>query len=213
MTDMPPSNNVMVHETKIASADGTALGVFGLALVTFVASSQKLGWTSGSAYLIPWALFLGSVAQIWGAAIDFKKNNYFGAIVLGAFGLFWIAVSLHWAIQNGFLGTVPGNADTRQFGFACFGYLIISLFFTVAALEMNKVFGIVLVLVDVLLLSLGLSIIGVSPILFSGIAAWSEFLIALFGFYASGAIFLNSFFGRLLLPLGAPLGLIHKTRG
>ena len=77
-------------EMKIVMADPTALGVFGLATVTFVAASQKLGWTTGSAYLIPWAMFLGSFAQIWASTVDFKKNNYFGAIVLGAYGLFWM---------------------------------------------------------------------------------------------------------------------------
>ena len=39
--------------------------------------------------------FLGSLAQIWASTIDFKKNNYFGAIVLGAYGLFWTAVAMH----------------------------------------------------------------------------------------------------------------------
>jgi hypothetical protein len=77
----PPPN-----ETGIVMSDPTALGVFGLVIVTFMAASQKTGWTSSSEYLIPWALFLGSIAQIWASTIDFKKNNYFGAIVLGAYG-------------------------------------------------------------------------------------------------------------------------------
>jgi succinate-acetate transporter protein len=84
-----------VTETKILMSDPTALGVFGLAMVTFVAASQKMGWTTGFTYLIPWALFLGSIAQVWASSVDFKKNNYFGAIVLGAYGLFWGAVGIH----------------------------------------------------------------------------------------------------------------------
>ena len=203
-------SQTVVHETKIVLADGTALGVFGLAMITFVAASNKLGWTTGTAYLLPWAVVLGSIAQIWAAAIDFKKNNYFGAIVLGAFGLFWIAVALHWAIANGFLGTVPANADPRQFGYACLGFFIFSVFFTIATLEVNKVFFVILALANVLLLSLGLAILGVAPSLFNGLAAWSELSIALLGFYAAGAIFLNSFFGRTLLPLGKPFGIIRK---
>ena len=191
-------------------SDPTALGVFGLSMVTFIAASQKMGWTSGSAYLIPWALFLGSFAQIWAASIDFKKNNYFGAIVLGAYGLFWVAVTVHWMIQNGWFGEVASNADPRQFAFACFGYLIFSLFITVAAFEANKVFAAILVLINVLLASLGLAIMGVNTAFFNPIAAWSELIISLLGFYAAGAIFLNNFFGRVLLPLGAPMGLIRK---
>jgi hypothetical protein len=41
-------------------------------------------------------------------------------------------------------------------------------------------------------------------------AAWSELPISLFDFYAAGAVFLNSCFGRILLPLGKPLGWIRK---
>lgn len=197
-------------ETKLVFADPTALGVFGLAMVTFVAASQKMGWTSGTALMIPWALFLGSMAQIWASTIDFKKSNYFGAIALGVYGLFWAGVAMHWAISLGWFGAMGENADPRQLAFACFGYTIFSLFIMVAAFEVNKVFAIILVLINVLLPSLGLSILGVNPGLFGGLAAWSELLISLFGFYAAGAIFLNGYFGRVVLPLGAPCGFIRK---
>jgi len=199
-----------VTETKIIMSDPTALGVFGLSMVTFVAASQKMGWTTGAVYLIPWALFLGSIAQIWASTIDFKKNNYFGAIVLGAYGLFWIAVAMHWAISLGWLGAVGDKGDPRQLAFACFGYFIFSLFIMVAAFEANKVFAIILVLINILLPSLGLSILGINPELFHPLAAWSELAISLLGFYCAGAVFLNSYFGRTLLPLGKPFGFIHK---
>jgi len=199
-----------VQETKIVTADPTALGVFGLSLITFVAATQKLGWTTGSVYLMPWALFLGSFAQLWAANLDFKRNNYFGAIVLGAFGLFWIAVALTWAIANGFVGELPKNADLSQFGYACFGFLIFCCFIFVAAVEANKVFGMIIGLILVLLASLGFQLIGVNPEFFGPIAGWSELFISLLGFYATGAIFLNTFFGRQILPLGKPMGWVKK---
>lgn len=207
---MPNSTPTPVTETKIIMSDPTALGVFGLSMVTFVAASAKMGWTTGVAYLIPWALFLGSIAQIWASSIDFKKNNYFGAIVLGAYGLFWIAVAMHWAMSLGLLGNIGDKADPRQLGVACIGYFIFSLFIMVAALEANKVFFAILVLINVLLPSLALSIFGINVPLFGALAAYSELGIALLGFYCAGAVFLNSFFGRALLPLGKPFGLIRK---
>lgn len=198
-------------ETKIAMSDPTALGVFGLAMVTFVAASQKMGWTSGSAGIIPWAMFLGSGAQIWASTVDFKKNNYFGAIVLGAYGLFWMGVSMHWAIMQGLIGSIdPAKVDPRQLGFACFGYFLFSIFIMIASFETNRVFAAILVLINVLLPSLGLSLLGVAPWFFSPLAAWSELGISLLGFYAAGAIFLNNYFGRVVLPVGQPFGLIHK---
>jgi succinate-acetate transporter protein len=200
-----------VQETKIVTADATALGVFGLSLITFVASTSKLGWTTGSVYLIPWAIFLGSIAQIWAAAIDFKRNSYFGAVVLGAFGLFWIAVGMHFAIANGWFGAVPENADPKQFGFACLAFFFFCVFVTVAAFEANKVFGVILVLILVLLGSLGLSSLGIEKELLGKTAGWAEFGISILGFYASGAIFLNTFFGRQILPLGKPMGWVKKA--
>ena len=209
MTATPPQPPVT--ETKILLSDPTALGVFGLAMVTFVAASQKMGWTTGSTFISPWALFLGSAAQIWASTVDFKKNNYFGSIVLGVYGLFWAAVAMHWAITQGWFGAVdPAKADPRQLAFACFGYTFFSLFIMVASFEVNKVFAVILILINVLLPSLGLSILGINHELFSQLAAWSELLISLFGFYAAGAIFLNSYFGRVLVPLGAPFGFIRK---
>lgn len=202
-----------VTETKIVMSDPTALGVFGLSMVTFVAASQKMGWTTGVTYLIPWALFLGSLAQIWASTIDFRKNNYFGAIVLGVYGLFWVAVAMHWATSLGWFGKVDANADPRQLAFACIGYTIFSLFIMVAAFEANKVFAAILVLINVLLPTLALSILHKGTPLGETshhLAAWSELLISLLGFYAAGAVFLNSFFGRTLLPLGKPMGWIRK---
>jgi succinate-acetate transporter protein len=200
-----------ITETKIVMSDPTALGVFGLSMVTFVAASAKMHWTNGVVYLIPWVLFLGSIAQIWASTIDFKKNNYFGAIVLGSYGLFWIAVAMHWAIGLGWFGPIdPTKADPRQLGVACVGYLIFSLFIMVAAFEANKVFGAILILINVLLFSLALSIFGINTVFFSDLAAWSELGVSLLGFYCAGAVFLNSFFGRAILPLGAPMGFIRK---
>ena len=207
---MPATMQTPVTETKIIMSDPTALGVFGLSMVTFVASSQKMGWTSGSAYLIPWALFLGSIAQIWASTIDFKKNNYFGAIVLGVYGLFWISVSMHWAMSLGWLGAVGDRADPRQLGVACIGYFIFSLFIMVAALEANKVFAAILVMINVLLPSLALSLFGINAPFFGMVAAYAELAVSLLGFYCAGAVFLNSYFGRTLLPLGKPFGFIRK---
>lgn len=198
-----------INETRIAMADPTALGVFGLSMVTLVAAAQKFGWVSNTTFVIPWAMFLGSIAQIWASTVDFKKGNYFGATVLGAYGLFWMAVAMHWAIAAGWFGDV-GQGDPKAIGFAFLGYLVFSLFITVTSFETNKVFAAILVLIDVLLLSLTLATFGIYKPEAATIAAISELGISMLGFYAAGALFLNGFYGRTILPLGKPLGLIQK---
>ena len=44
---------------KMCIAEPAALGLFGLGLVTLVASTGKLGWTEGTMGMLPWVFFFG----------------------------------------------------------------------------------------------------------------------------------------------------------
>jgi uncharacterized protein len=208
---MEKSSPSLETASKAELADPTSLGVFGLAIVTLVAASSKMGWTEGTAYVLPWALFLGSFAQLYAATVDFKKNNFFGATVLGAYGLFWMGVCLHWAMALGWFGEIAQAADGRPLAFACLGFGIFSMFVFVAACEVNKVFALILFLINILLPSLALSILGIQEKIFHPLAAYSELGISVLSFYASGALFLNNFFRRQILPLGRPCGFLKRS--
>lgn len=117
-------------------ADPSALGLFGLAIVTLVASSQKLSITDGTSYIIPWAVFLGAVAQLIAGALDYKKMNVFGATAFCAYGLFWLGMALSWLINAGALGAnLQSSVDTNQMGFAFVGYFVLTVFLTIGATE------------------------------------------------------------------------------
>ena len=200
-----------VSESKIVTADPTALGQFGLAMVTLVAASQKLGITEGSALIIPWAIFLGAIAQLFAAAKDAQKNNVFGTTVFGAYGLFWLSVAMTWMIQNGMFGeAMAKNADVRQLGFAFLGYLIFSLGATLVATETNKHLFIILVFIDFLFLGLTLSTLGIMTHTMHMMAAWTELIISILGFYGAIAHMANGHFGREFLPLGKPMEIFKK---
>jgi len=198
------------NERKIVTADPSAMGLFGLAMVTFVASSAKLGWTSGVSFIIPWAIFLGAFAQLFACLSDAKKNNVFGATAFGGYALFWFGVGTSWMIQLGVFGeAMAQNADPKQLGFAFLGYFIFSVYMTIGSLETNKVLMIIFGLIDVLLLGLALSTIWHVEWAHT-MAAWSELAIAIVSFYGSAANVLNATFGRTFLPLGKPLGIFKK---
>lgn len=195
---------MQTNETKITTADPSALGLFGLAMVTLVASSQKLGWTSGVSLVLPWAIFLGAIAQLLAAIGDSKRNNVFGTTAFAAYGLFWLGVSLTWLIKLGALGTVlQGDADGHQLGVAYAGYLIFTLFMTFASLKTNKVLTIIFALIDLLFLGLTFSTLGVAEGFMHMLAAVSELLIALVSFYGCAANVINATYGRTVLPVGA----------
>ncbi|MBO3443531.1 acetate uptake transporter [Clostridium sp. CCUG 7971] len=196
------------NKVKIVVADPSALGLFGLAIITLVASSQKLGLTSGVSLIIPWAIFLGASAQLMACINDFKHNNTFGATAFGAYAFFWFAVGFTWLIQNGVFGAeLASSIDTKQLGFAYLGYLIFTLFMTIGAMETHKVLFAIFVFIDFLFIGLTLMSFNIIPELAHQIAAYSELLIAIFSFYGCGASVLNTHFGKVFLPVGKPFGI------
>lgn len=200
-----------INSVKITNADPSALGLFGLAMVTLVASSQKLEWTSGLSYVIPWAIFLGGFAQLFACINDSKRNNVFGTTAFGGFAFFWFGVAVSWMFKLGVFGeALSKTVDAKQLGFAFVGYLIFTLFMTIGAMETNKVLFIIFLLIDFLFIGLSLSTFGIFPESSHKLAAYSELLISLFSFYGSAASVLNPHFGRTFIPIGKPFGVFKK---
>ena len=191
-------------QVKIEVADPTPLGLFGLAIVTLVASSQKLGITEGWALLLPWALFLGGFAQLIASMFDFKHNNLFGATAFGVYGLFWIGMSMSWLIRMGSFGeALAASADVTQMGFVFAAYFIISVILTISCVKMSKAMFFLLLLISCLFLGLSSEAFGFGY-LWKYIAAYSELAISLLTFYILAAKYLNSFFGREIICTGKP---------
>lgn len=187
---------------KVEVADPTVLGLFGLAIVTLVASSQKLGWTSGLSFVLPWAIFLGGMAQLIASIFDFKHKNLFGATAFCAYGLFWMGMAMSWLIKLGCFGeTLASETDTRQLGFVFLGYMILSLILTISGLKMSKAMFFLLFFITTLFLGLSLDSFGCGGVWYS-VAAYSELAISLIAFYVLSAKYLGSFFGKEILPVG-----------
>lgn len=193
-------------------ADPSALGLLGLAVVTAVAASQKLGVTEGLSFVIPWAIFLGAIAQLIASMYDFNHNNLFGASVFGAFGLFWLAVAFSWMIKMGAFGPeLAGAVDVRQLGIAFLVYFFFAVFGTIIASELNKVLFIDMIFIDLLLFSLAMNSLGIGGENMHTLAAYAEVAVSVISLYACGAVFLNKFFGRTFWPMGAPLGIFKRA--
>lgn len=201
-------NTNQTQNVKIVNADPSALGLFGLAMVTLVASSQKLGITTGYSFVIPWAIFLGAFAQLFAAIGDSQRNNTFGATAFGAYAFFWLGVATSWMINMGVFGEIlAANVDTKQLGFAFLGYLIFTIFMTIGAMETHKVLFSIFVFIDLLFLGLTLDSFGIGGDFPHKLAAYSELIIALLSFYGAGASVLNEHFGKKFLPVGKPFGI------
>lgn len=74
------------------------------------------------------------------------RNNPFGSVVFGAYGLFWSAMAGVWLIQMGSFGLATDlflGVKTGFFALAAWSELFISLlgFYGSGAVLVNKVFG------------------------------------------------------------------------
>ncbi|SPF51867.1 putative membrane protein [Candidatus Desulfosporosinus infrequens] len=206
-----------VQEIKVnySGADPTAFGVLGLAMICLLSSTAKLGFTDQHAtgLLVVWAGILGGIVQIMAAKIDFQKGNVLGGTALGAFGFFWVGMAFSWATMNGMFGPLMKAAvDPKMLGFVFMGYLIFSVFTTLAALEVNVPFTVLFLFIDVLFFSLTAISFNLGPVpVLAELAGWSELAVSIVGFYYSAAIFYKNFYGREILPLGKPLNIIKKS--
>lgn len=204
---MANSNELKVsgHVQELV-ANPSPLGLFGLAIVTLVASSQKLGITDGTAYIIPWALFLGAAAQFVAGIMDYMHNNTFGATAFCGYGFFWFAMAFSWMIANGLWGDGTVAFDAHQMGFAFLGYFIFTMYMTIGAMGTNKVLFIIFFLIDLLFLGLFMNNLGWGGEPFHMLAAYAELGIAIVSFYGSAATVLNTHYGFTVLPVGKPFG-------
>ncbi|GKU77843.1 acetate uptake transporter [Paenibacillus sp. L3-i20] len=199
------------QQVKIATADPSAIGLFGLAMVTLVASTQKLGITEGTSFIIPWAIFLGAFAQLFACIHDAKKGNTFGTTAFGGYAFFWFAVASSWMIQDGVFGeSLAAGVDPHQLGFAFLGYLIFTLFMTIGAMETHKVLFMIFVFIDFLFVGLTLNAFGIAADSMKMLAGIAELCIALLSFYGAAAAVLNTHFEREFLPVGKPFGIFKK---
>lgn len=193
---------------KIQVANPTGLGLFGLAIVTFVAASQKLHITDGLSYVIVYAIFLGATAQLVASIFDFLHDNIWGATVFGAYAFFWYAIASCWMIKMGVFGPIlAASTDIGQIGFAFLGYLIFSVLMTIGAMEVNKMIFAIMVMIDVLLAALTLNAFGIAPAITGTIAGAAEMATSLLSFYAAAAVVLNTHFGKPFMPMGKPFGI------
>ncbi|MBO8158722.1 acetate uptake transporter [Thermosyntropha sp.] len=190
-------------------ANPSPLGLFGLAIVTLVASSAKLGFTQGTAFIIPWAIFLGACAQLTAGLLDYKHNNTFGATAFCAYGFFWLGMALSWTVSNWWANGII--IDPHQMGYAFLGYFIFTLYMTIGAMGTNKVLFIIFFLIDLLFLGLFMSTLGWGGHLWHQLAAWSELGISIMAFYGSAATVLNSHYGITVLPVGSPFGSLARA--
>jgi succinate-acetate transporter protein len=183
-------------------AEPAALGLIGLAVAALVLGATDLQLVPSipsKSLMIPWIVFFGATAQLIAGALEFKRNNIFGATVFSVYAMTMYSITLTLVITNSSVLN-PGNIEHYAYGLI--GILVFSLIATAASLLTNKVLFVILIAVD-------LAVICLIPHYLYEISAQPAgvFLIltSVFSFYAAAAIMLNTMAGKIILPVGKPL--------
>jgi succinate-acetate transporter protein len=179
------------------TANPAPLGLCAFGMTTILLSIHNAGVTALSSPIVAMAVFYGGLAQLIVGLMEWKKNNTFGMVTFGSFGLFWISFAAILVMPALGLAAAPTTLDLAAF-LAVWGVLIVGLF--ICSLRMHRILQVTLaavVLLVVLLVAANLSgihvvhtLAGIMGIIAGGLALYMGI----------GAV-INEIYGSRVVPV------------
>jgi uncharacterized protein len=146
-------NNLFMMDN---TANPAPLGLCAFGMTTILLSIHNAGVTGLTSPIIAMAFFYGGLAQLIVGIMEWKKNNTFGMVTFGSFGLFWISFGAILTLPATGLAKAPSNTDLAAF-LAVWGILIVGLF--ICSLKMHRLLQVTLAAVVLLVVFLVVSTI------------------------------------------------------
>lgn len=179
------------------TANPAPLGLCAFGLTTILLSIHNAGVIGLTSPIVAMAFFYGGLAQFIVGLMEWKKNNTFGMVTFGSFGLFWISFGAILIMPALGLATAPTAVDIAAF-LSVWGLLIVGLF--ICSLKMHRLLQItlgVVVLLVVLLVAANLTGIHMIHTL-AGVTGVVAGALAL---YMGLAAVINEIYGSQVLPV------------
>jgi succinate-acetate transporter protein len=207
ITEQKNIESTEISVKALPVAEPAALGLIGLAVAALILASadlQVVASIPSKSLMIPWILLFGATAQLIAGAMEFKRNNIFGATVFSVYAMTMYSIALTLVINN---STAMTAGNIAHYAYGLIGILIFSLIATVGSMMTNKVFFGILIAVD---LAVALLIPHYLYEISSVPAGVFLLLTSVLSFYGAGAILINTMAGKTVLPLGKPLWIPKK---
>jgi hypothetical protein len=181
-------------------ANPAVLGLLGYGMTTVLLSLANSGIIAFDGVILSMALFFGGAAQTMVAAMAFKLGDTFGLVAFGGYSFLWLSFGL----IN--VGAVREwwTVDSGAVGWYLILWMIFTIFLAIASTVAPRVLTFVLILTVILLGSLGVSmLIGNAALgMFGGVVGIITGGLAM---YLAFAFLLNEMYGKVALPVGAPI--------
>ncbi|KAI7842166.1 hypothetical protein COHA_004189 [Chlorella ohadii] len=185
-----------------ATADPTALGLFGFALTTALLQGPFTTLTepTSSQIAMGFGFFFGGLAQFCAGLLNYQRRNTFGCVAFCCFGAFWMSIAIYETLVFGKV-YAPVPNEGKQLMLAMWGILTFLLWLCTFKLTIatSAVFLTLSLLFFFLAGGVGTSQSARNFTKFAG--AWG-FLVAAIAFYDGIAALLKDAYGRSILPVG-----------
>jgi len=177
------------------------LGLGSFAMTTFILSCFNAGVLIDSSLepvVLPVALFYGGIAQFIAGLYEFKIPNTFGFTAFCSYGAFWVSFA---AYVQFVVPTLPAAKANEATGLLLLAWAIFTAYMLLASVKVSwVVFGVFFALeVTFILLAAGNFANNKNTVEAGG---WFGLITAFLAWYGSGAVVVNSTWGREVFPLG-----------
>jgi succinate-acetate transporter protein len=175
------------------------LGLGAFALTTMTLSIYNAGiLTDTSGVVVAVALFYGGIAQFIAGLYEYKISNTFGATAFCSYGAFW-------ASYAGFVFFIvpdlPSDKVHEASGIFLLMWLIFTIYMTFAAVRVSLVLGSLFIVLSITFLLLCIGDFAQNANVTKAGGAFG-IMTAIVAWYGSGAVVINSTWGRTILPVG-----------
>jgi succinate-acetate transporter protein len=177
------------------------LGLGGFAMTTFILSVFNAGVFIDAeleAVVLPIALFYGGIAQFIAGLYEFKIPNTFGATAFCSYGAFWASFATYVKFVVPLLPASKANQTTGLF-LLC--WTIFTLYMMFGSFRVSWALFSVFVPLEITFILLTAGAFSDSKHC-TEVGGWFGIVTAFCAWYCSGAVVINSTFGKQLLPLG-----------
>jgi len=179
-------------------ADPAVLGLASFALPTFMLGliNAEIVNKHTAPIVFGLLLFYGGLGQLLAGMWEYRRNNSFGTVAFGSFGLFYLSL---WAFFQFYEKEVPPAqlADSLGTFFVC--WAVLGLILWVASFHTTLVVNLIFLLTTALLTVLGIgNFINNTTVLHVG--GYIGIALGLVGWYGCASTLVNETFGRTVIP-------------
>jgi len=193
---MTESNAIQIKDT---TANPAPLGLLAFGMTTVLLNLSNTGLYDLNSMVLAMGIFYGGLAQVIAGAMEWKKNNTFGATAFTSYGMFWLTfVGLVLLPKTGAIGAPDENA--RAAWLVCWGVFTGVMF--IGTLRLNHALQFVFLSLTILFFLLAYGEVGGVGPGFKHFTGYEGIVCGLSAMYAGLAQVLNELARRTVLPLG-----------